>query len=186
MCLIKHLLQACSASILLVSVASADVAQPAQQYSMNDLINDDLLSDEIKVLVQVRKITGVNTQGQRQVLYEDKAGMLVHLDLLASAVQRLDGRMISAGKYVDIQLELSNDIHLLGKNSLALRAPFSDQEGTATTIKAEGEIHVSPARVVTSQIKIEMDEFSKPLPLALVRALLVATPARGCGVDTIC
>lgn len=186
MCLIKHLLQACSASILLVSVASADVTQPAQQYSMNDLINDNLLNDEIKVLVQVRKITGVNAQGQRRILYEDKAGMLVRLDLLASAIQRLDGRMISAGKYADIQLDLSNDIHLFGKNSLVLRAPFSDHKGTTTTINAEGDIHVSPARVVTSQVKIEMDDFSKPLPLVLVRALLAATPTRGCGMDTTC
>jgi hypothetical protein len=118
-------------------------------------------------------------------LYEDKAGMLVHLNLLASAVQRLDGRKISAGKYEDIQLELSNDVHLLGQNSLALRVSLSDQK-SATTIKAEGEIHVSPARVVTSEIEIEMDEFSRPLPPALVRALLTATDAKGCGTGVIC
>ena len=182
---IKHILQACVASILLVSTTFADVAQPAQQYSIGDLINDNLLSKEVAVLVQVRKVTGKNAQGQRQVLYEDKAGMLVHLNLLASAVQRLDGRKISAGKYEDIQLELSNDVHLLRQNSLALRVSLSEQK-SATTIKAEGEIHVSSARVVTSEIQIEMDEFSRPLPPALVRALLTATDAKGCGTGVIC
>ncbi|RDH88131.1 MAG: hypothetical protein DIZ78_01710 [endosymbiont of Escarpia spicata] len=185
MFLIKYLLHVCAVSILLVSTGSADPTQPAKQYSISDLINNALLSSEVTVLVQVRKITGVDAQGRQQVLYENKAGKLVQLDLLASTVQRLDGRMISVGKYEDIQLELSNDVHLLGKNSVVLRTPFSDQKGTAT-IKAEGEIHVSPARVVTSQIKIEMGEFSRPLPPALVRALLAAIPASGCSTGAIC
>ncbi|WP_177420809.1 hypothetical protein [endosymbiont of Lamellibrachia barhami] len=185
MSLIKYMLRVCAASILLVSAASADSAQSAKQYSISDLINNALLSREVTVLVQVRKITGIDAQGRQQVLYENKAGKLVQLDLLASTVQRLDGRMISVGKYENIQLELSNDIHLLGKNSVVLRAPFSDQKGTVT-IKAEGEIYVNPARVVTSQITIDMDEFSRPLPPALVRALLAAVPANGCSTGAIC
>ncbi|RLJ16612.1 hypothetical protein DJ030_15820 [bacterium endosymbiont of Escarpia laminata] len=185
MSLIKYMLRVCAASILLVSTASADPAQSTKQYSISDLINNALLSREVTVLVQVRKITGIDAQGRQQVLYENKAGMLVQLDLLASSVQRLDGRMIPVGKYGDIQLELSNDVHLLGKNSIVLRAPFSEKKGTAI-IKAEGEIYVSPARVVTSQIRIEMDEFSRPLPPALVRALLAASPAIGCSTGAIC
>ncbi|MEN8177376.1 MAG: hypothetical protein ABFS39_02020 [Pseudomonadota bacterium] len=185
MSLIKQLLKVSVASILLAGTVSVDAAQTVQQYSIDDLMNDTLLSKEITVLVQVNRISGKDTQGQRQVLYEDKAGMLVDLDLMTAAVQRLDGRLIAVGVYEDIQLELSNDAHLSGPNSLMLRAPISEH-GDTVIIKAQGVIQVSPAREVTSRINIEMHEFSRPLQPALVRALLAATPARGCDVSAVC
>ena len=182
---IKLLLQVCAASMLSISTAFAGVAQPTQPYGIRDLMNDKLLSQDIKVLVQIKKITGKDIHGQRQVLYENKAGMLVHLDLLTSMVQRLDGRSIPPGRYDEIQLELSNDVHLFGHNSIVLRVPISDQNGTAI-IKAEGEIDVSPARVVTAQIEIEMGEFYRPLRHAIVQALFAATPKLGCDVGAVC